>query len=681
LDARRAPRRGELPKAANQSRPLRFQPFAGSDRIPRLDYIAAGGRSYGYIDMLQNLREKFTGWVAITILAVIGVTFVFVGGANFVFVGNNYAAKVDDIDIGIAQFENAYRDQIQQNPQLAQVSPEIRGQVRANILEQLIQQRVIDNYIEGAGYQISDEQLTRLIQATPDFQVDGRFDMNTYLDLLAANGYEPTAFERAQRVTLRRSQLQFGIRATAIMSPAAFRRYLNLAGEQRIVRLAMIDPETVASEIEVTDEMVAAFYDDNPTMFQLPESADIEFIEIQRSEVAQGVSVSEADLLEYYEYNKDRYEQDEQRQSRHILILADDDEAAAEATANELLVRINAGEAFEDIAREYSADSFTAERGGDLGALTRAQMPDGLDSVVFPMSEGDVMGPIKTDFGFHLVRLDTIIETGPLPLDQVRGELTTELQDQQAEALFLDLERRLSDALFDATDMASLSAAVGIEAQSIAGFTRQSGEPFDGALNVVDAVFDEVVLSGEQVSEIIEIDANRSAVFAVTNHHPATRQPLDDVRAEVRASLELQQAEGVMAAKADQMIAALADGVEFTAAAEAIGATAEEPTIMSRSAQDADQSISVAVFTALKPAQDAPTVGSTRNSVGGYAVFSVEAVLPGSPESLPVEQRDAGKMQLTDQIGTGEFLAFVQALREDAEVIINQDVLAGQDLL
>jgi peptidyl-prolyl cis-trans isomerase D len=427
--------------------------------------------------------------------------------------------------------------------------------------------------------------------------------------------------------------------------------------------------------------MVAAFYDDNPTMFQLPESADIEFIEIQRSEVAKGVSVSEADLLEYYEYNKDRYEQDEQRQSRHILILADDDEAAAEATANELLVRINAGEAFEDIAREYSADSFTAERGGDLGALTRAQMPDGLDSAVFTMSEGEVMGPIKTDFGFHLVRLDTIIETGPLPLDQVRGELTTELQDQQAEALFLDLERKLSDALFDATDMASLSAAVGIEIQAIAGFTRQSGEPFGGALNVVDAIFDEIVLSGEQMSEIIEIDANRSAIFAVTNHNPVTRQPLDDVRAEVRASLELQQAEGVMAAKADQMIAALADGVEFTAAAEAIGATAEEPTIMSRSAEEADQSISVAVFTALKPSQDVPTVGSTRNSVGGYAVFSVEAVLPGSPESLPVEQRDAGKMQLTDEIGTGEFIAFVQALREDAEVIINQDVLAGQDLL
>ena len=631
--------------------------------------------------MLQNLREKFTGWVAITILAVIGVTFVFVGGANFVFIGNNYAAKVDDIDIGIGQFESAYQEQVQQNPQLAQMGAEIRAQVRAGVLEQLIQQRVIDNYIDEAGYRVSDEQLTRLIQATPEFQVDGKFNMNVYLDLLAANGYEPTAFERAQRVTLRRSQLQFGIRASAIMSPAAFRRYLNLAGEQRIVRLATIDPESVAAEITVTDEMIAAFYDENPTMFQLPESVDIEYIEIERSQVAQGVSVSEEDLLDYYEFNKDRYEQDEQRQSRHILILAEDDEDAAEATANELLARINAGESFEDLARENSADSFTAERGGDLGALTRSQMPDGLDSAVFTMSEGEVGGPIKTDFGFHLVRLDSIIEPGPLPLDQVRGELTTELQDQQAERLFLDLERKLSDALFDATDINALSAAVDIEVQEIAGFTRQSSEPFGGELKVVDAVFDEMILSGEQLSEIIEIDSNRSAVFAVTSHHPATRQPLDDVREQVRASLESQQAEGVMAAKADEMIAALNDGVEFTAAAEAIGATAEEPTIMSRGDQEADQFISVAVFTALKPAQDAPTTGSTRNGVGGYTVYSLEAVVPGSPEGVPVEQRDAGKMQLTDQTGMGDFVAFVQALREDAEVIINDDVLAAQDLL
>ena len=631
--------------------------------------------------MLQKLREKFTGWVAISILAVIGVTFVFVGGANFAFVGNNYAAKVDDNDIGIGQFEAAYQDEIQQNPQLTQLGAEARGRVRNAILEQLIQQRVIDNYIEEQGYQISDSQLTALIQQTPEFQVDGQFNKNTYYDLLAANGYEPTSFERAQRVTLRRSQLQFGIRASAIMSPAAFRRYLNLAAEQRIVTVAMINPEAVAAEVDVTDAMVTAYYDDNPTLFQLPESADIEYVQIQRSDVAQNVSVSEEELLEYYDFNKDRYEQDEQRQARHILIVSTDDDEAAEAQANELLARINGGESFEDIARDNSADSFTAGRGGDLGALTRSQMPEGLDSAVFSMSEGDVEGPIRTDFGFHIVRLDTIIVPGPLPLDQVRAELTTELQDQKSESLYLDLERELSDAQFDATDLQALSAAVGIEIQAVSGFTREGGEPLGSDLTIIDAVFDEAVLSGEQMSQIVEIDMNRSAVFTVTKHYPATRQPLDEVREQVAESLQAQQAEDLMAAKADEMIAARAEGVEFTAAAEAIGASAAPPVLMSRTAEDADQFISVAVFTAVKPAEDTPTIGSTRNSTGGYTVYSLDAVIPGRPEAMPVEQRDAGKAQLTDQSGMGDFIAFVQVLREDAEVIINEDVLAAQDLL
>ena len=140
--------------------------------------------------MLQNIREKFTGWIALAILGLIALTFVFVGGANFAFVGNNYAAKVDGVEIGLGQFEQSYRDVLQQNPQFATLPDSMRQQLRRNILEELIQQRVIDNYLEEAGYRISDEQVTSLIQQIPDFQSEGKFDMQLYRDLLAQNGYD-----------------------------------------------------------------------------------------------------------------------------------------------------------------------------------------------------------------------------------------------------------------------------------------------------------------------------------------------------------------------------------------------------------------------------------------------------------------------------------------------------------
>jgi peptidyl-prolyl cis-trans isomerase D len=194
-------------------------------------------------------------------------------------------------------------------------------------------------------------------------------------------------------------------------------------------------------------------------------------------------------------------------------------------------------------------------------------------------------------------------------------------------------------------------------------------------------VFDDVVLSGSQLSEIIEVDAGRSVVLAVEKHNPAMRQSLDEVRDQVESAVRLQQAEQIMAARADEMIAALEAGTDFGEAAAAVGAAAGEPVLMSRSDQEADQRVSVAVFTAVKPTQDEPTTGATRNDQGGYTVYSVEAVLPGRPEALPLEQRDAGKMQLTDQAGIGEFVAFVQALRENADIIINEDAVAATDLL
>ncbi len=629
--------------------------------------------------MLTQIREKFTGKIAIAILITIGFSFVFVGGANFAFIGQSYAAKVDGIDIGVGRFEAVYRERLQANPQLAALPPEYRMRLRTNILEQLIQQRVIDNYLDAAGFRINDEQVTQLIQRVPDFQIDGQFDLETYRRLLSLSGYEPASYENVQRQTLRRAQLQRAIRGSSIVSPAGYRRVLNLRFEQRVVTTATITPETVAGEVVITDELITAFYDDNPNLYQVPETADIEYVEIRRDAVALSVSITEEQLQDFYEFNSDRYLQDEQRRARHILILFDDDEAAAEIVAQDLLARVQAGESFEDLAREYSKDGGTAAEGGDLGTLTETQMPDALGDEIFSMNAGDISGPVKSDFGFHIVRVDEILESGPLPFEQVRAALTIEFRDQEAANLYREMERKLSDTLFDATDIQSLAAAVGANVNTVTGFSRAGGTPFADSQAAVDAVFAEHVLSGEQMSELTELDANRTVVFSVVKHNPSTRKPLDDVREQVSAALTYSQSEGLMAARAQQVLDALAAGDDFATAAEAAAAEVTASTVMTRNTEGVDQFIAVAVFTAVKPTQDKPTTGSTRNGEGGYTVYSLDAVIVGRPESIPLAERDAGKIQLVDRYGVGDFVAFVQALRANAEVIISEDALAAQD--
>ena len=631
-------------------------------------------------NMLQLIREKFTGGLAIAMLALIGVPFLFFG-INYDFIGTGFAAKVNGVEIGVNRFEQTYREQLQENPQLAELPDEYRMQIRQGALNSLISSQLIELHLADAGYRISDEQVAGLLHTVQEFQVDGVFDKDTYYSLLEQNGLEPILFEESQRRRMRQRQLQRGVQATAVVTPAEYRRYLNLVAEQRLVSLAVFDVEGIADDFEIGADQITAFYDDNPTLFQLPESADIEYIEVRRDAIVATIDVSEEDLQEHYEDSRNRYLQDEQRQARHILILHDDDEDAAEATANDVLARVQAGESFAALASEFSQDTSTAAQGGDLGVRTKSQLPGELGGTIFSMEEGSIVGPIKSDSGFHIVRLDSVLVRGPLPLDQVRGELLSELRDRESDNAFRALERQVSDALFDAEDMQAISAIVGIDVNSASGYMRSGGEPFGSNQAAIDAVFDASVLVDGDISDVIEIDANTSAVFKVTKHNPAARQALDDVSDEIVAEIRSQEAEKIVVAKAEQLMQALAAGDDFGAAAEAGGATVENPRLISRQDQDLDPAVLFQIFAANKPTTQSAVTDQVANIGGGYTVFSLDAVLPGRPESIPVAERDAGKLQLAQRSGGSDYQAFVQALYDNADIIINEDALAGQDLL
>lgn len=629
--------------------------------------------------MLTKMRESFTGTFALVLLGMIGLSFVFFGLSPGTF-GQSIAATINGVEIGAGYFEQRYRIEVNNNPQLGALEGPARQQVRRNLLNQLVVETLLDHYLETNGYRVSDEQITNFVQATPEFQIDGQFDMGAYRAYLSERGREPIEFELSQRSALRQQQLQLSIGATALVTPAEYRRYLNIMAEQRVVTIASIAQDDVANEVVISDDMVTGFYDENPTMFQLPESADVEYIELTREGVAEGIEVSEEDLLAYYEQNQDRFLQDEYRRARHILVLFGDDEDAAEVKANDALARAQAGEAFEDLAAELSDDSGTSSQGGDLGTLTREQFPGELGAALFNMDEGGLAGPLRSEFGFHVVRLDEILEPGPQPFDQVRGELLSDLRQREAEDRFNDLERALSDALFDNADMAEMSERSGLEIKAAAGITRSGGEPFGANQAAIDAIFDEIVLTGGQISEVTELDANRSALFRVTNYNEATRIPLDDVRDEVVATLTAQQAEQILSGRAEQMLEALAGNEDFGIAAEAAGFAVAEPQLLSRTDENIDRALLFEVFTVGKPTGEAPLTGRVRQLDGGYAVYSLDAVLPGRPESIPLAERDRGKQMMAQQSGFSDFRAFLRQVYDDAEIEINEDLLAADDL-
>ena len=626
--------------------------------------------------MLQIIRDRFTGKFALFILGLICVPFLFFGVTNYNFLGQSFAAKVDDVEISTFEVERTFQNQMQQNPQLAQAPVQYHQLIRESILDQLITQSLVDQYIARNGFRISDEMITNLIQGSPDFQVDGEFSKEKYYSELEINGVLPAQFEQMQRRNIRQSQLQRAVAATAFVTPSEYRRHLNIYGEQRQVAVATFELAGISEGIEVSEDDILAYYDARPDGFQSEETVDFEFIEIGRDLLALEAEVSDDELQQYYQEASNRYLQDEQRQARHILIPFDDDEDAAQQQATSLLARLNAGEPFEDLARTYSKDGGTASQGGDLGMIMQSQMPGELGNAIFAMREGELQGPVRTDFGFHVIRLDAVQDGGPLPLDQVRAELERELRDRKSEARFRELEGQLSDALFDLLEMQAIAESAGLEVQTAEGFTRFGGVPFGANQAVIDAIFEQRVLNDGQISDIVEVDANRSALFRVVEYHQASRKPIDDVRDDITAAIKSERAQAMVRERTEALQGALLSGAEFSQAAADAGATIMPATVVGRNDENLDARVLNSVFAVKKPLPGSLRVGTAVTQAGDQAVFVITAVAPGRPESIPLAERDARKNELARDSGAADFNAFIRVLEGNAEIVKSETALA-----
>jgi len=630
--------------------------------------------------MLQHIRDRFTGGFAMTILAIIVVPFLFFG-INYDFIGSSYAAKVNGEEISLAAFDNAYRQQLARYADSGVDLPEqFRSTVKEGVLNRLIGEVLVDQYLASQGYRISDEMIATIIQQQPEFRVDGTFAKERYYSWLAERAQSPAAFEQAQRYRLRQGQRQRGVAATAFVTPAEYRRFLNLYGETREISLAVFDVEAVSANIEVGDADVQSYYDERPDEFRSKESVDLKYVELDRDALRQQVQVTGEELEQHYQESRDRFLEDEQRRARHILVPFGDDEEAARAQAEALAARARAGEPFADLARQYSDDSSTAANGGDLGLLTQSQLPVKLGEAIFSMAQGDIAGPVRTQFGFHVIELDEIRPGGPLPLAEVRAELERELRDSKAQAAWRELEDAVSDALFDADDIDTMAAKLDLEVHAATGFTRAGGADFGSNQAVIDAVFEDSVLHDGRISDIVELDADRAVVVQVTDYHEAERLPLAEVRDDIVGAIKTERARAIVEDKAAALSAAVRDGTDFAAAAGSADATQVRRMTISRQDQETDANVRNAVFELTKPHGDVLPTDSVRTTGGDYAVFALREVTPGRPESVPIAERDQGKSNLAAQAGNADYAALVLELERRADIVRNRDALEQQNL-
>ncbi len=629
--------------------------------------------------MLQIIRDKLTGWVAIIIFIFIGLAFALwgidIGGANL-----NYAAKVNGEDISLNDFRRQQQNQLSQYAQFYQdgIPPEIEDRLRQNLLESMIREELLSQRSDKFGYRVGNVAVAAAIQEMPAFQADGEFSMDLYRGRLLAQGLSPAGFEARMRTALRNAQLQQGLSGSGFVTDSELARYVALQDQQREVAWAIIPATTFLDSISIAEEAIVAEYESNSDAYQSPETVAIQYLLLPRELADESVTVSEQELQEYYDQESavGRFGGSEERRARHILISVDDDtdDAAALAAAEAVLARIESGEDFAALAAELSDDPGSKAQGGDLGfADPEIYVPPFREAIV-TSEPGQIKGPVRTQFGYHIIRLEEVRDQGTKSFEEVRDDLLLELQARKAEEVFYERAAELRDLAFRAfNELASVAEDTGLQLQQIGGITRTAGPGLASNPEVRDVAFSDPVLLDSENSDTIELDEG-IMVLRVTGHQPSSLLPLDAVRDGIRAKLARAEAEARAAELGRTVVEQSLSAGQLVTEGLPEAASINESRFVKRAEAGLAADLLVAIFAARKPQGEA-LINGLQLASGDYAIYALTGVKAGDINTLTEIEVNQRRRELVGITSNLELAAYIAKLREKASIRINEEQL------
>ena len=637
--------------------------------------------------MLMYIRDRATGWIAWAIVILISIPFALWGVQEYLGPEQNVAvAEVNGEEVGYQEFQRAYA-QLRSNlirmlggAASSELLDEER--IRAQAMQQLINDRLVLQVATDTGMRIGDDQLAFAINSQPGFQLDGRFSQENYEAFLRSQGHSALSFEHSLRRDLVIGQMGAALDSAAIVGQEELARIVALRDQRRRYRELALKAANFRPE-SVEEAEVKAFYDANRDRFVTDEQVKIQYVEISRDDIAAAVPVKEDELRRYYESQQANYVTPEQREASHILIgvKAGADEGAvqkAEEQARALKARLDAGESFEDLAKAHSEDPGSSSQGGSLGWFGREVMDPAFEEAAFALEPGAVSDPVRSSFGIHLIKVTDVRKSQGKAFDEVRDELDKAYRDEQAEQEFFDKAERLANAAFEnPTNLDTAAAAVDVEVETSEFLGRapannpQSGSSDIGRIpRVLEAAFSSEVLADGNNSELLELADDRVMVLRVAEHKASKSQTFEEVRSQAEELVKTEQAAAAAKAVGEALQKRLEGGesLEAVTAEAGEGAAWTEPALLGRTGNDPE--LTTALFSIPRPADGHTEYHGFASATGDYRLVALDRVVDGDASKLTDDERRQTDQTLTASLGRAEFEALVQGLREAAKVTV-----------
>ncbi|MFM8333820.1 MAG: SurA N-terminal domain-containing protein [Candidatus Methylumidiphilus sp.] len=623
--------------------------------------------------MLQAIRDKAHGIFAWVMLVVVGIPFALWGINNYFDGGKEKPlAVVGDREIFERDVNRAYENLVAR----LGTSDYDEKQVRYQALYQLINDELVGQNARNLTLTVSEEDIRAYVQSQPYFQSEGKFDKEKLKMMLAAQGMSSPQFTAQVAKQLLDEQYVRGVSDTAFVTKQQLEGFYRLRNQERVIEYFKIAPK--ATEGEIADKDIEAYYQENKSLFQNAEKISVDYLGLTLDEVSSSFHATDDELKAQYEEQKAQFGAPERRKVSHILVAGDmENEESAKAVlakAEQIRARIGKGEDFAKLARELSEDKESATKGGDLGFVNKEALDPNFAASAFSLQQGTVSQPVKTPFGYHLIKVTELIPATIKKFEEVRDELAKNYQRSAAESKFYDAKQKLDELSFEHNDSLELVAkAMDLKIAQTGLFTRESGEGIAAEALVRNAAFTTEVLDGKN-SAAVEIDNDKVYVLHIREHQPASDKPLAEVRQDIIARLRNKRTQEAARQQAERLLADVKQGKPMADAAKSAGAALVKATVKLVGKSDLPPALLAAVNKAPLPAGSKPSLSLAALDGGEPILFSLVEVKDGKIDAVDPKELEMAKEYLSKNAGQAELNAFLGQLRERAKVkIANQD--------
>ncbi|MDN4504141.1 SurA N-terminal domain-containing protein [Alteromonadaceae bacterium BrNp21-10] len=628
--------------------------------------------------MLEKIREGSQGFWAKAILGLVIITFALAGVGSYLNTkGDEPVATVNGQEIGYSSFERAYqsersRMESQYGEQFADLAADAGylKQFRQSILDRLIADVLLDQAATDLGIRISAEQIKKQIVGMKEFQLDGKFDNERYLMVLRQVGYQPSDFRDYLRGEMTRQQVKQALMGSDFALVNEVEEAYSLQQQTRDIRYFNVAANQFASAVSVSDDEVNNYYQTNIAQYDTEEKVSLAYVELTLDDLLTDIKVTDEEAEAYYQANIGNYGTEGQRKVAHILIEMGEDEDAALASAESVLAKIEAGEDFAALATEFSADTFSAEDGGELDWFVRGDMDPAFEEAAFAMETAGSISPvIKSTFGYHIIKLIEAKKAQTTPFAEVKEDVVKSLKNERGLDKLYALHQRMSEVAFEVPDsLVEVADIAGKSIQQTSLFTSQSAPaPFDAG-RLLNVAFSEELIHQGVNSEVIEAGADHIIVFRVNEHEAVRTKSIDEVKDSIMASLSADKQQAAAAQWSNGIVAQLQAGEDVSSLLSEKSIEWQEQAELARFGGN-----SVAQEVVTESFKLAPAVPKVVELASGN-VAVVEVTKVNQAEKIEDNQLTALQTRLASAKSQQTLMGYVASLKANAEIKISTQI-------